>query len=218
MMAILRLLAIASITVIHLGVARLNDVAGGRPVHEKVGKHLSNIMAARDKGFQIGSSSHIREAVYQNNIKNHPIATIPSKLKPIKDTKPSHTHQTPSIRSPRSLSCRHDQFACTDGLICIPENYRCDGDDDCVNASDESVSLCTPPCSDDMFACADGLKCIPSSKLKNCADDCADGSDETHATCFECVNGLKSVKMSYTCDGNNDCGDNSDEGTICTGN
>ena len=49
----MRLLLIATLTIIHLGVVQLNDVAGGRPVHEKVGKLLSNITAERDKGFQI---------------------------------------------------------------------------------------------------------------------------------------------------------------------
>ena len=125
-MIILRLLIIASLTIIHLGVVQLKDVAGGRPVQEKVGKHLSNIMAVRDKDFQIGSNSHIKKAVYQNNIRDHPVATIPSKPKPLKDPKPSHTHQTPSIRSQNSLSCQHDQFACDDGLQCILESYRCD--------------------------------------------------------------------------------------------
>ena len=36
MMVILRILAIASLVIIHIGVVQLNDVAGGRPVHEKV--------------------------------------------------------------------------------------------------------------------------------------------------------------------------------------
>ena len=126
-MVILRILAIASLVIIHIGVVQLNDVAGGRPVHEKVG----NIMVAKDKGFQIGSKSHIREDFHPNNIRDHPIATIPSKPKPIKDPKHSNTRQTLSIRSPRSLSCRHDQFACDDKLQCISQSYRCDRHNDC---------------------------------------------------------------------------------------
>ena len=169
-MVILRLLIIASLTIIHLGVVQLKDVAGGRPFREKVGKHLSNIMAARDKGFQIGSTK--REAVYPNNIRDHPVATIPSKPKPQKDLKQSHTHQTPSMRFPRSLSCQQDQFACADGLKCVPENYRCNGDKDCEDASDESDSRCTPPCSADRFACADGLKCIHQSRKCDKTYDC----------------------------------------------
>ena len=66
-MVILRLLAIASLTIVHIEVAQLNDVAGGRPLHEKVGKHLSNFMAARDKVFLIGSTSNIKEVVYQKS-------------------------------------------------------------------------------------------------------------------------------------------------------
>merc|ERR1719494_196549 len=141
-MAILRLLVITSLTIIHLGVVQVNDVAAGRPVHEREAKHLSNVRAAKDKGFQIGSilmapqTIRISEAVFPKNIRDKkgslsPVATIPSKPQPLKDPKPSHTHQMPSIRSPRSLSCQHDQFACADGLQCISEDFRCDGDGDC---------------------------------------------------------------------------------------
>ena len=63
--------------------------------------------------------------------------------------------------------CTSDQFACADGLKCIPNSWQCDGDDDCEDCSDESESLCLPPCSTDMFACADGSQCIPKSKHCN---------------------------------------------------
>ena len=78
-MVILRLLIITSLAIIHLEVVQLKDVAGGRPVREKVRKHLSNTLAARDIGFQVGSTSHVKEAVYPNNIRDHPVTTIPSK-------------------------------------------------------------------------------------------------------------------------------------------
>ena len=32
--------------------------------------------------------------------------------------------------------CGEDQFVCAN-LTCIPENWRCDGDDDCGDNSDE---------------------------------------------------------------------------------
>merc|ERR1711963_1122847 len=59
-------------------------------------------------------------------------------------------------------SCAPYYWPCADGFICIPVIFRCDGKVDCIDNSDESEALCTPPCSDDIFTCADGLKCIPN--------------------------------------------------------
>ena len=35
------------------------------------------------------------------------------------------------------VNCRHHQFACANREECIPASYRCDGDPDCSDGSDE---------------------------------------------------------------------------------
>ena len=39
-------------------------------------------------------------------------------------------------------SCTKFEFACTDGAQCIPGAYKCDGNKDCRDASDETDQIC----------------------------------------------------------------------------
>ena len=41
--------------------------------------------------------------------------------------------------------CQQDQFRCNDGH-CIDEEYKCDGDKDCNDGSDETTELCGVNC------------------------------------------------------------------------
>ena len=54
-------------------------------------------------------------------------------------------------------------------------NYRCDGDDDCRDKSDEKD--CKKTCSHGQFYCDNG-KCIKGSFRCDKDNDCGDGSDE----------------------------------------
>ena len=38
------------------------------------------------------------------------------------------------------VTCRDDQFACANQQQCFPASYRCDGDTDCSDGSDEQCS------------------------------------------------------------------------------
>lgn len=76
------------------------------------------------------------------------------------------------------VSCKENQFRCLKSGKCIPENWYCDGDNDCGarDRSDESncsLSACTAV----QFRCSDG-KCVPISWKCDGFDDCVDGSDE----------------------------------------
>ncbi|XP_064138054.1 low-density lipoprotein receptor-related protein 8 isoform X2 [Loxodonta africana] len=67
------------------------------------------------------------------------------------------------------------QFACRSGE-CVHLGWRCDGDRDCKDKSDEAdCPLGT--CRGDEFQCEDGA-CVPAIKRCNQEKDCADGSDE----------------------------------------
>lgn len=79
-------------------------------------------------------------------------------------------------------SCPGTQWLCGNNR-CIPSNYRCDGDDDCADDTDEHN--CPPKtCSTrSYFPCTHGRQCIRPSFLCDGGNDCSDGSDEIKANC-----------------------------------
>ncbi|XP_078354052.1 low-density lipoprotein receptor-like isoform X1 [Oculina patagonica] len=123
--------------------------------------------------------------------------------------------------------CGEDQFVCAN-LTCIPENWRCDGDDDCGDNSDEQncpVKKCDPTSN---FQCKTVDRCIPLRWVCDYDNDCGDNSDEppdcASRTCSDnehaCGNG-QCIPKRWLCDRDKDCDDGSDEegcGTISPGN
>lgn len=55
-------------------------------------------------------------------------------------------------------SCSADHFTCSNGN-CVPKGWKCDGDDDCGDNSDE-LHCSTQTCPHSFFVCGDG-KCLP---------------------------------------------------------
>eukprot|EP00488_Nonionellina_sp_1-RS-2012_P002232 TRINITY_DN41_c0_g1_i7.p1 TRINITY_DN41_c0_g1~~TRINITY_DN41_c0_g1_i7.p1 ORF type:complete len:213 (-),score=47.68 TRINITY_DN41_c0_g1_i7:905-1543(-) len=65
---------------------------------------------------------------------------------------------------------------------CVPISWRCDGTNDCDDASDEQ--LCSLfACDDSQYQCTDNGLCISTSWLCDDYDDCANGEDEETAIC-----------------------------------
>nr|XP_018900989.1 PREDICTED: sortilin-related receptor-like isoform X1 [Bemisia tabaci] len=112
-------------------------------------------------------------------------------------------------------SCAPDHFACDNGP-CVPYLWKCDGEDDCGDNSDEKKCT-TSTCAPNMFQCVSTGKCIPLYWKCDFDHDCEDGSDEqncTYSPCtsaqFKCHNG-RCLSKKWVCDGEDDCHDGSDE-------
>ncbi|KAK0098602.1 hypothetical protein PV326_006350 [Microctonus aethiopoides] len=117
-------------------------------------------------------------------------------------------------------TCAANQFACKIGA-CISELWRCDGENDCGDNSDEENckrSTCNPA----SFEC-DNDKCIPRYWLCDLDRDCRDGRDEMNCTYLNCTESQfkcdtgRCIPHRWQCDGEDDCHDGSDERN-CTRN
>uniref|UniRef100_A0A3P9MI85 Uncharacterized protein n=1 Tax=Oryzias latipes TaxID=8090 RepID=A0A3P9MI85_ORYLA len=115
-----------------------------------------------------------------------------------------------------SHQCHSMEFRCGSGE-CIQGSWKCDGDADCLDGSDEAG--CTrSTCHPDEFECGDGT-CIHGSRQCNQQNDCRDMTDEsscvnvTHCEGpdkFKCRSG-ECITMERVCDNKRDCRDWSDE-------
>ncbi|CAB3366798.1 Hypothetical predicted protein [Cloeon dipterum] len=129
----------------------------------------------------------------------------PMKLKPLQNG------TCPAVK----YKCPVDYFRCRNGN-CVPKLWRCDGDNDCSDNSDEdNCGLST--CQVNHFQCKKSGKCIPSFWKCDFDLDCEDGSDEegcSYSNCtkdqFKCDNG-RCINLKWVCDMEDDCRDGSDE-------
>ncbi|KAM6304234.1 very low-density lipoprotein receptor isoform 2-T2 [Podargus strigoides] len=114
--------------------------------------------------------------------------------------------------------CEESQFQCSNGR-CIPLLWKCDGDEDCSDGSDESACV-KKTCAESDFVCLNG-QCVPNRWQCDGDPDCEDGSDESAELCHmrtcrvnEISCGPQStqcIPVSWKCDGEKDCDSGEDE-------
>ncbi|KAM9735783.1 uncharacterized protein ACNS7B_014885 [Menidia menidia] len=115
--------------------------------------------------------------------------------------------------------CPKGQWQCDDGN-CITEVWRCDGQGDCLDGSDEMecTTLSGSECPLGQFPCLGSVGCVAASARCDGRSQCPSGSDEENCPPVEgcldsdwtCRNGI-CVPKELRCNGRNDCMDNSDE-------
>lgn len=121
-------------------------------------------------------------------------------------------------------ACGPDHFTCAAPVAgnsdmnkdCIPASWRCDGQKDCPDKSDE---VGCPSCRADQFSCQSG-ECIDKSLVCDGTTNCANGHDE--ADCckrpgeFQCPTSKLCISTALLCDGWENCADGGDESVdIC---
>uniref|UniRef100_A0A671QVS2 Low density lipoprotein receptor-related protein 1Ab n=1 Tax=Sinocyclocheilus anshuiensis TaxID=1608454 RepID=A0A671QVS2_9TELE len=99
-------------------------------------------------------------------------------------------------------TCSPKQFVCKDQVTCISKGWRCDGEKDCPDGSDEAADIChhtqVSQCPPNEFECRGTDVCIHLSKLCDGVPDCTDGRDEG-PHCREYAHNCTIMGCQYNC-------------------
>jgi low density lipoprotein receptor-related protein 5/6 len=108
-------------------------------------------------------------------------------------------------------TCKPAEFTCNSGSpACIPLQWRCDGQAECSDHSDE---IGCPECGAKQFKCRNG-GCVNGTLVCDGVKHCEDSSDELNCCPkekFQCSLSGECIDADKTCNGVHDCSDSSDE-------
>ncbi|KAK0162271.1 hypothetical protein PV327_008621 [Microctonus hyperodae] len=196
---------------------RLYGVKVFSPDIQKITDHPCSINNGGCEKLCFGKPKNLTDHIYGNNPKLNRVCSCPygERLMPNGQTCTSDPDAEPPVQA-----CQNPwDFTCTNQR-CVPQSWVCDGDDDCLDNSDEMQNCTKPTCGPNEFQCQSG-KCIGMRFRCDGKNDCDDYSDEVscpNVTCstnqFTCANN-RCIPLSWKCDSEDDCGDSSDEDETC---
>ena len=194
-------------------------------------------ISGQDRSIMHSRLPHLRdvhavEMITMNDIKNHPCGINNGNCSHICVASIDGTRRcscpiglmltSDELKCTNPPTCQTDYFTCRGGDIpCIPMLWRCDGQAECKDNSDEQD--CQAECDDEVgyHKCLSPSSCVLLEKRCDQINDCSDESDEVGCPpceegMFECTTSRQCVPNAERCDSYKNCVNGEDE-LHCTG-